>query len=338
MSEAPKDPLAFDFGLGFEDASSRVLGEEEERTADVERSLRFGIKFLDDVLRAILPKSIILLGAETGAGKTQTAVKIAMNVANKGHHVHYLALEAEHREIERRIKFGILGELDRAAVSPVRMNYADWYLGKYDDIIKRRYRESLDRELASTLRNLKTYYRGRSFQASDIERLFQAIQTETSLIVLDHLHYVDIDDDENENRGYKKLMKTIRDVGLGIGKPILLVAHIKKKDYRSRDLVPSMDMFHGSSDIGKIATHAIMMAPARCVPSTEPHIAHTFVQVPKDRISGATGYTALLKYDRELGSFLPRYTLGRQVGDEWKPLGELKERLPHWAAQGSESL
>jgi hypothetical protein len=321
MSDAPpKDPLAFSFGLDFVSSADRIKGERDERAELVRRALPFGIDFLDDILRGILPNHLILLGAETGAGKTQTAVRIATHLVSKGKRVHYFALEAEPKEIERRIKHGLLASADPGRA----VSYTDWYWGA--SMGELRFEE------AEALRNLKTYYRGRDFQGSDIDRLFLAIQSETDLIILDHLHYVDVDE-ENENRGYKRLMKNIRDGALGIGRPVIAVAHVRKKDVRSRQLVPDMDAFHGSSDIGKIATHAFTLAPARSVPSEAPHIANTFASVPKDRMSGSTGYVALLRYDRNLGRFLDNYTLGRQSGDEWKQLAALKEKKPRWAAR-----
>jgi hypothetical protein len=317
MSE-PKDPLAFDFGLGFEKASNRIKGERAERQELVRRELPFHVAFLDDILRSLLPNDLILLGAETGAGKTEV-----------GKHVFYFALEAEHREIERRDKYAILCDLvlERKPHRIGEMNYPDWYRGRCDDLVVGL--DAIADEIVAERRcTLHTYYRGSKFDHKDIKRLFLAIQTQADLIILDHLHYVDIED-ENENRGFKTTIKMIRDVALGIGKPVILIAHLRKRDSRSKSIVPHIEDFHGSSDIIKVVTHSIMLAPARSVPSSKPGISNTFMYVPKDRHGGSTGLVALCEFDRRRKTYADHYTLGRPNGDEFEPLGT--SEAPRWA-------
>lgn len=330
MSEAPKDPLAFDFGIGFKSAPDRVKNERIERIERGKSEIQYHHGFLDDLLRGIAANDLIVLGAETGAGKTEFARAVAASNAKRGKRVYYFALEAEDREIERRTKYSILHGLMGRENTPRRdeVNYPDWYRGKCEDIIGDALDEKADRALAIEYQTLHTYYRGSKFDHEDIRRLFLAIQTDADLIVLDHLHYVDIED-ENENRGFKKTVKMIRDVALGIGRPVILVVHLRKRDIRSKSIVPDIEMIHGSSDIAKICTRAIMLAPARSMPSDDSSIANTFFYVPKDRVGGATGLVALCEFNRRLRAYGPRYRLGRMspAGDEFEPLLS----LPRWA-------
>jgi hypothetical protein len=116
MSEAPKDPLAFDFGINFESVATRVKGETDERVERSKNELKYNHAFLDDLLRGIAVNDLIVLGAETGAGKTEFARAIAASNAKQGRRVYYFALEAEPKEIERRTKYAImlgLLEMDR---------------------------------------------------------------------------------------------------------------------------------------------------------------------------------------------------------------------------------
>lgn len=326
----PRDPLAFDFGIGFESAPNRLKNERDERVERGKLEIQYHHGFLDDLLRGIAPNDLIVLGAETGAGKTEFARGVAARNAKQGKRVYYFALEAEEKEIERRTKYGIvLGLLSREN-KPRReeVNYPDWYRGKCEDIIGEDIDTQADRMLALEYRTLHTYYRGSKFDHDDIKRLFLAIQSDADLIVLDHLHYVDIDD-ENENRGFKKTVKMIRDVALGIGRPVILVVHLRKRDMRSKAIVPDAEMIHGSSDIAKICTRVIMLAPARSMRNRDPGISNTFFYVPKDRVGGATGLVALCEFDRRQRGYLQRYTLGRMspAGDEFEPLDD----LPRWA-------
>lgn len=323
------DPMAFDFGINFESSAVRVKGEREARRALVERQMPFHHPYADDLLRSILPNDLILLGAETGAGKTELARIIASSSAERGKNVFYFALEAEYLEIERRDKYAILCDLvlKRCGHRISEMNYPDWYRGKCDDFVN-----ALDREaeeiIAEKRKCLHTYYRGNKFGHDDIRRLFLAINTQADLIILDHLHYVDVDD-ENENRGFKTIIKMIRDVALGITKPVILIAHLRKRDGKIKRIVPHIEDFHGSSDVIKIVTHAIMLAPATRMPASTPNLSNTFMYVPKDRHGGATGLVALCQFDRNKKKYENHYTLGRPDGDEFVPL-DLNE-VPRWA-------
>lgn len=330
MSE-PKDPLAFDFGLGFESSADRVKGETIERIERSKLELPYHHAFLDDCLRGIMPHDLVVLGAETGAGKTEFARAIAASNARNGRRVYYFALEAEPKEIERRTKYSILQRLMRQENTPRKeeVTYPDWYRGQCEDIIGELDAKA-ERLFALEYKNLHTFYRGADFGYDDIKKLFLAIQSEADLIILDHLHYVDIEDD-NENRGVKQLVKMIRDVALGIGRPVILIVHLRKRDMRAKAIVPDIEMVHGSSDIAKICTRAIMLAPARCRPSSDYNEANTFVHVPKDRVAGTTGLVALCHFDRRNKSYTHSYTLGRASfsGDDFEPL-EASE-IPRWA-------
>lgn len=330
--EAPKDPLAFDFGIDFKSIGDRVGDERAERQKLAARRIPYHHGFLDDMLRGILPHDLIALGAESGAGKTDFVTGVAEALAGDARQVYYFALEAEPNEIERRIKYKRIASIakERGLEFVGAMNYPDWYLGKYETAIGDLNRE-VDELLAAKYGGLHTYYRGSKFDHSDVKRLFLAIQNRADLIILDHLHYVDIADD-NEVRGQRDTMKIIRDVALGCGRPVILVVHLRKRDMRSRELVPSAQDIHGSSDIFKICTHVVMLSPCRA-PALESHWAkrNTFFHVPKDRMGGATGLVALCQYDIRTRTYADSYALGRleDNGATWTEL--IPDRWPHWA-------
>ena len=324
--------LEWDFGVGFKSSADRVVGEAVERAQYASRMIQYNMPFLDDVLRGILPHDLILLGALTGAGKTELAKQIAMYNAYKGKRVHYFALEAEPNEIERRIKFALLAEYaSRAKRDCTGLNYPDWYLGQCESIVGD-FNEKAEDRMGKVLKTLFTYYRGKEFGHDDIKRLLLGIQSETDLIVLDHLHYVDIDD-EDENRGFKQTVKMIRDVTLGMGKPMILVAHIRKAGTSTKPrIIPSIDDFHGTSDISKIVTRAIMLAPAsRVLPIGGHRYANTFICAPKDRMGGASPLIAVCRFDKATSTYDEGYTLGRATPDG-SGFEELEpDDVPRWA-------
>lgn len=332
-----------DFGIGFKSVGERLDGERDERLERRTRIMPFGVSFLDDALAGIFPNDLIVIGAKTGIGKTALATAIAHHNVKSGKRVHYFALEAEEREIERRMKYRALMDLVYAEGSQVprdvrqRMNYIDWYAGKLDGATGELVEKAIDRKVAEEFKTLNTYYRiGGNFGIEDLSRLFLAIQDQTDLIILDHLHYVDIEDD-NENRGVKDVVKRIRDIALGLGKPVIVVAHLRKSDRRNASLLPDLDDFHGTSDITKIATKCIMMAPARDQSAPRPHLWPTYMHAPKCRTEGGrTRYAGLLLFNSRMQSYEERYQLGKMApsGAEFEPT--IVTDLPGWANGASQ--
>ena len=318
------------FNDNFATAPERLRGEAEERRALVARKISFGVPFLDDICRGILPHDLILLGAYPGAGKTQLAANIAQIAARAGKRVTFFALEAEPREIERRIKYRCLvnAALADNATDNERLSYADWYHGDCDRVLAP-YVDRVDAEVESEYATLTTYYKGKEFTANDLGRLLLVRREHADLVVVDHLHYIDYGEDEGEHRGVKRVVMTLRDSALSMGIPMLVIAHLRKRDRSRPQLMPTLEDFHGTSDIGKIATKAVLLARAADREDSRPHIASTYMRVSKDRIVGATPYTAIVGFDLRTAGYEPGYRLGRIANNAWEPTpwGE----RPRWA-------
>lgn len=336
MSDAPEDPFK-DFSTGFVSSSVRIVGEREERLAKAKRMLPYHQGFLDDMLRGIMPHDLVLLGAWSGVGKTAKATQIAMKNVESGRRVAYIALEAEPLEIERRVKYQILVRLAQArrADGADDASYQDWYLGRCTALDE--FGDEADRLFVARYRGLKTFYRGAKFNAENLSTLVHAVQDEVDLVVVDHLHYVDLSEGLSENAGYRDLTKTIRDTSLSTGKPVLVVVHLRKRDRVGRGIVPTLDDIHGSSDIAKIATRVVMIAPAHSIEATKWYLSPTFVLVPKDRVGGATGFVALCQFDRRSQTYADEYTLGRVsdggYGGKWEPIDFGVGSAPRWATR-----
>lgn len=322
---------------GFESFAVRTKDERSKRLEIGKRRLSFGVKFLDDALGGIFPNDLVLLGAKTGRGKTHLATLIAMENAAKGKTVHYFALEAEQDEIERRAKFSILSDMVREGCRAIgnwdradRMNYLDWYAGELEDIVGQ-FEGPVSERLGKKYGTLHTYYREADFYAEHFEALVQSVQAKTDLIILDHLHYVD-SEDPNENRGYKAIVKKIRDASLRCGKPVVVIAHLRKGDRRGSVLVPDIEDFMGTSDVPKMATKAILIAPAFDFESGDPCLWPTYVNPAKCRPEGSrTRFVGRMLFDSRTGRYVDEYDLGTVTpsGDRFE-LADA-QKLPRWA-------
>jgi hypothetical protein len=335
MATVEQEPIR-EMGDDFVSFADGIENERAERLENAKRIIPFGIKYLDVALRGIFPNDLVLVGAAAGAGKTDLITITAMGNAAAGKRVHVFALEAEKQELERRMKFKLLVKLFYANAADKsqadRLNYLDWLAGDLEDVLGP-WDESANRALKSELKTLKVYYRRRNFSGDDLVRMMLAVQDQTDLIVVDHLHYVDVDDD-NENRGVKAIVKQVRDSALDIGKPVILVAHIRKGDRRLPQLVPTLEDFHGTSDIPKIATKAIMIAPADDIDSGASHLWPTYFKVQKCRPDGQRSkYLASMTFNARKGKYEPEYMLGKAVGGKFEAVPANK--LPAWAKGAS---
>ena len=316
----------------FVSSPDRASNEREERIKIGPRILSFGIPYLDHALTGIAPEDVILCSAKTGAGKTEAASTIGLSVARAGKRVHLFALEAGHLEIERRIKYRLISNLYYEGYNPSRrpIRYQEWAAGLMDDVLGEYEKKAQERFEAET-RNLFTFYKSGDFTGGDFLRVAARIAEETDLIILDHLHYVD-SDDTNENAGYKKITKQIRDSALTHGKPVLVVAHVRKGDRYSQQLVPGVEDIHGSSDISKIATKAFMLARAEDQPHEKKHISNTYIQVVKNRTDGSVcRYVAMVGFDLRTNTYCGDYDLFRPI-DGGKAMAILSaDETPYWA-------
>jgi len=314
---------------GFESMPARLVGERMDRITKAQGRLQFYVGFFDDCLRGILDHDLVLIGAPTGMGKTDLALNIGASNAMHGKRVHYFALEAEPRELERRTKYAIISrELFRTQhVDRDRMNYTDWYLGELE-VMCAPFNTMADERVLEMLSGMQTYYRGARFTAEDLQKSIMAIYSRSQLIIVDHLHYVDSDDD-NEARALGDTVKTIRDVSLRIGVPILLVAHLRKRDPRAKQLIATLDDFHGSSNVTKIATQVVAIERANCIESDKWYLCPTFLSVLKDRRAGAPRLSAVCMFDQRTRSYEHRYRLGKISGADWEEISP--HEVPRWA-------
>lgn len=329
-----------DFGDNFRSAPERLREVPEQRKRLAGRTVKFEVTFLDDIAHGLLPTDFVVMSAVTGGGKTTMGSLFAEMNASAGRRVHYFALEAHRNEIEQRMLFRAISKLvfeaHEAGCDLPRgwgnWSYGAWVHGKCEEVSDR-FEQIAVEILSKNLTQLRTFYRDRRFTAQDISRQFNAIRGQTDLIVFDHLHDVDSDDD-NENRAMKEIVRTVSEMVTINETPVIAIAHLRKPDLRSARLVPDMSEFHGSSEIIKYATKVFIIAPARDQPSTLPGVSNTYMRVAKDRVVGTTSYTAVIGFDMIRNEYQERYMLGRLSfrGDEFEHLKPSEK--PPWAKRG----
>lgn len=319
--------------MPFASVASNVKLERAPRASLRGKLLSFGNTYLDDSLLGIRPDDLVLVGAPSGVGKTQFCVNVALANTEAGKRVHFFALEAGPYEIERRLKFQIIarefyGNPKRPQLGrPLR--YDEWECGEFDGMLDA-YEAMAEGYCENAFKNLHTFYKGDHFDAAKLIEHVTFIQDETDLIICDHVHYFDWDD-QNDNRAMKEIAKTARDLCLRSEKPMILVAHLRKRDRQNQELCAGLDEFHGSSDLTKIATKVITLAPGS---AADDGGFYTYVRTPKNRHSSSSArYLAQMIFNERKGGYEKEYKVGWANSVKF---GEVEpSKLPSWIGRSS---
>jgi archaellum biogenesis ATPase FlaH len=319
----------------FKRASDSSQPEYQARMNMPTKLLSYGVEFLDDALRGIFPDDLVLVGAPSGMGKTQLCCNIAYANLFNGKTVHYIALEAGEHEIERRLKFPLIQDAYYSDANRPRLahklNFPDWMMGAFKEDLKK-YEEAVSAYFEKAFTGLHLLYKQDRFDVNSLIQSVTFCAADTDLIMIDHANYFDFDD-ENENRAIKQIAKTVRTLALEEQKPIILVAHLRKRDRMNDELVAGLDEFHGSSDLYKIATRVVTMAPGR---QTQDGTFETYFRIAKNRLDGGvTRFIAKEYFSPKRGGYEKgRYQLGWANQTRKDGFGEIDPNLyPSWARE-----
>jgi len=299
-------------------------------------NLEFGVSFLDEALLGIQKNDLILLGAPSGAGKTELATHIAYTNALQKKKVVYFALEAEKYEIELRATYKQKALSYYRAGGKEYTSFDTWMQGKCGHI------DSDEQVVSPIAKNyLTTRYVNGTYSIDNFLLDYTEIVNSSDLVILDHIHYFDLET-TNENKEYKEIIKKIRTEVLEYGKPIIVISHIKKRDRRFPTLAPDQEDFHGTSDLVKIATKVISISPQydfqifQHMPGgAEVHVQadnFTFMRVAKNRRNGSVcRYISATKYDHRTNAYHQSYYLGTQKTKDKQTIFLTEESSPQWA-------
>lgn len=297
--------------------------------------LQFGVGYLDQALDGIAESDLVILGASTGAGKTELATHIALMNSAKKKNVLFVALETEHMEVPNRIKYRLFSSIYQnlpdyekpffGSLVSARNYYNNKLRGSFiDDLVDKKYAE--DCETLQIIQRCE-----KEFFIDDLARITEKLHSTYDLIIIDHLNYFDFDTSVNENQALAEIMKRIRDMALIYKKPTVLVVHLRKKDNRSKAIVPSLDDIHGTSNIAKIATKIVLLS-RRHTDEIVPGVYPTYFRVGKYRRDGSvTRYVAACNFVEKMNSYEKQFELGTLTFDEseFQPITTSKY-LPSW--------
>lgn len=294
---------------------SLLINRVLDRIADIaDHVIQFGITFLDNATMGIAPEELVILGARTGAGKTEL-LNIIAESASRHARVVFFSLESHELEMEQRAlyrqiyeRFLPLTPAEKQKICPAgNLTYTAFARGAFNHNAMREFVHPFSGLFEAKYENLKVLYR-KSPSAKTIENDILSMQGEADLWILDHLHFLN-HESRDELDAVRQAMKLFYELAAKQKTPLLIASHLRK-DASSGDF-PELSDLHGSSEISKRAVTAILMdqlppfkffGGANDIP--------TLFHIAKFRVSGAVRrYYAVHQFNTVTRKYSDNYVL-----------------------------
>ncbi len=296
--------------------------EKERRSRDIKNMPRYGIKFLDDACYGILPSELIVIGADTGIGKTQIANDLAFQNAHLGKKVYLFSLEGDKNEVIARARWKSICHEYYKNPNGKQMNYQKYLMNQIEEI--ENYDKSFKTRMMQLGTNLNIFDRKMTLDIHALSEKISRIEN-ANLIVIDHLHYLSLEDGVEHNQ-LTEVMRAIKDMTEVHGIPIVVISHLRKKT-KDRSLLPDNEDFHGTSNIPKIASTCITISSWPELDSGE--LSATLFRITKSRMGVSKKYIGCVYFNLKLNHYNNSYTLYQIKKDKLEPL-EYSD-YPNWA-------
>ena len=318
----------------------------------------FGISVLDHALKCILPHDLIVIGADSGTGKSTLSLSIASHNAKNGKQVAVFYLEGGHNEAIRRMKWRMICDeyyKNKPAYGYIDMDYLLWSVNDPSLASLKPVENSVDKNLNALFRdNLSIYNitpsRGDDKNIVGYKKIYESlvnffdgtefgkIKFNLDLLIIDHLHYFDFEDGTRATEAEKisKAIRSCKEISDIHEIPVILVSHLRKKT-KERGL-PDQEDFHGSSNIPKIATEAIILSPCYSLQDNVNFQYPTFFRFVKSRRGLKSNYAALINFDLTANEYAKDYKIYPISNDGFAADKELEwYKCPKWAKRANDA-
>lgn len=256
------------------------IAEDELINTKPEDVLSFGYKWLDDNLTGFFKGELVVVGGESGTGKTTFATNIILKAAEKGHKCMLFALEDRLADYGIKAIYFELGRLRKAG--DIFLPNWSWNEYRTNNITDEGYPE-MRKKAIKNLENENILFYNCPELDMDMDLLEKIIEKRSldgvELFLIDHLHYFDFQKVGNDTKAdyIEKMMVRLRKLQAKTGARILLIVHYKKLGGKK----PSLDSFKDSISIVQNANYVINLWRDRSQDTEDRY--KTIVSIPKTR-------------------------------------------------------
>lgn len=277
----------FDHFIDYGELTKRAV--KERRALDINTVCKYWVKILDEYLGWILPSELVVIWADTGVGKSDIAYNLALCNANRWKKVLLFWLEWDINEIALRHIQRLISESSQTPIKTMLYRFnIDKSIYKIED-------EVVSKISDNTKNNLFLFNKLSVPSIWFIKDLIEKTKDSVDMIVIDHLHYIYLDRDD-ELRQIGDIMRTLKTISDIIKKPIVLVSHLRKKDNKVKERDPEISDLYWSSNIGKEATTVLLLTKIRAV-----DVGTVWIELPEDQLDKRYMWTKIIVPKSRIG-------------------------------------
>jgi hypothetical protein len=316
---------------------------KDRKSIDKNKLCHFGVKPLDDAMPFIRNNELVVIGAESGVGKSELGLNIAITNAMSGKKVALFFLEGGEKEGMARLKHAMINEYLKTANE--RIKYADFISWKCNGI------DGLDKVEEEVYKlakekikdNLLIYEVDKGVRIDElIDSLTSCVKDDEwlndenkpniqlDLIIVDHLQYFELTKDENEIQQITKILRELKNITINNKIPVILISHFRKSD-KTQGL-PDQSSFYGSSNIPKISTTSIVISSDKTKEDFSDGLYPTWFRFVKSGIGLRDNYAIKINFNIKTNKYERFYHL-HYVGKNSFPVDKMitQNSLPTWA-------
>ena len=323
--------------------------ETKEREGIIPKDLcKFGIKPLDDAMPFIQKNELVVIGADSGAGKSSLIVDIALHNAMSKKRVAVFYLEGGDKEFMARIKFKlIVASIAKKVGKNQYFDYVTWKCNMITNPMFKEMEAMVSEQLKERLGDrLWVYEIEEGFKVSNLisslygfhsleEWIGNNGKIDLDLIIIDHLQYFELTGKESEIQQTTGILRELKQLTDRYQVPVILVSHLRKKN-KDRGL-PGQEDFYGSSNIPKIATTAIMISSDKSKTDYSDKLYPTLIRFVKSRVGIRETYAIRVNYNLNIRRYEKEYTLHQILNDNQVSQEPIEYgKLPYWVTNKME--
>lgn len=231
----------------------RTMGDlESSRTRGGGVALRTGITELDKAIGGFQSKVVTMLGALPGVGKSALLATFVENLASRGVPVGLLSLEDQAQWLVRRLL------ARRARVSVFSMNTSpltDEQFGRCYEAAGSGLYEAAGNVLVDDREGLSPVEVARSARGM--------IRAGARVILVDHVGEIELPASERNDLELRKAIARLRSVAKDADVPVVVAAHLKRRDGMGVSTAPELTDFAGGSACERMARVALGLSKVK---------------------------------------------------------------------------
>ena len=292
----------------------------EYDTRKPEDFVSYGYDFLDNHMGGINTSDLIVIGGETGTGKTTFASNMLIKSSKKHKSVLFSLEDRPEDLILQRIFYKIneLRKMDGKGAYP----FIAYHKNEIKDLEFKAYQERAKQELTKIFSdNVEIVRINKILDIGILEKEIEKKASEgVKLFMIDHLHYFAFEGDSSRADAIQEFMNRLRLVQNKTGARVILIVHYRKLNGSK----PTLDSFKDSMSISQNATVVINLWRDRGGgefdhmvddEGEKATVDQTHIMIPKIRIP-VPEVTFKATYDHSTNDYLDDSTVqGTEQGD-----------------------